>query len=310
MAVLDEFPGIRVTVKINGQTAPELADPNIAEQEPANHPTSSKYIECINGANFAVRLCVTDDYDWKPRGHALRLQVDVDGKSIISHIIREKDLWHGVYKTDVKGPMTYDVATRQWKDGRCKFSVVRTVDDSKIDRVKRDVKVTKSLGQIQVFVFRCIYLGSTDPVPHYYTNVYTGTLEFSEKSLKGKAVSHGMSLSSLKTVPAPRTCSVKDLEADGGPIAEYRFHYRSRDALRQEMIIPRTSSPGLSMASGLADMPRIQLEKLARERLEQLQAGRRFKRERGLDDKDSVIPRPAKISRCSDSPIVIDLTDD
>lgn len=62
------------------------------------------------------------------------------------------------------------------------------VDEAQHERVKSDMKVAKKLGIIEVKVMRGIVGGEVSTRPG---NIRNNKFELSEKSLKGKAVSHG-----------------------------------------------------------------------------------------------------------------------
>lgn len=69
------------------------------------------------------------------------------------------------------------------------YLLVDAVDDAKKERVKSDLKHAQDLGLIEVRVKRGISHGNSyhgPPAPHKADE----KLEFAEKSLKGKAISH------------------------------------------------------------------------------------------------------------------------
>lgn len=65
-----------------------------------------------------------------------------------------------------------------------------SVDDARQQRVKSERGAAKHLGTIEVKVDRAIYRGLQ---PASDCSTKPKTLEFAEKSLKGKAISHGVS---------------------------------------------------------------------------------------------------------------------
>ncbi|KAK7756490.1 hypothetical protein SLS62_001324 [Diatrype stigma] len=211
MAVLDKVPGIEVTVQINGQDVVEYNDPDASEFD-ATFPTSSKYIECVDDAEFAVQYHVTNEYKWGYKDH---------------------------------------------------------FDDSRHERVKEDVNAAKHLGLIEIKVLRATFKGYSTKLK-YSKHTEPNTLEFAEKSLKGKAISHGVSTSFAPASPVgqKRFVDTKDLPEDGGPIAVFQ-------SLKREMIIPRSPSHSPTLAS----MSRAELERLAQERLDQLRAQNEVKEE-------------------------------
>ncbi|KAI1101993.1 hypothetical protein F4804DRAFT_281533 [Jackrogersella minutella] len=314
MAVLQDVPGVEVTVEIAGRDAVEYDDPDAREQD-STKPTSSKYIECIDGAKFGIKMVVTEGYEWGYKNHSLSARSYVDGNFIISRVISRKRLIDGRCVYTEKGNQSYCAQTRQWRLHECKFSAVTTIDDAKKDRVEKDLEISKNLGVIKVEFYRCINHGykETDYAGYTKTSHKDAGYELSEKSLKGKAISHGTSFSEPKHMRAPAFVRTVNLDEDNGPIAVFQFHYRSRDALKREMIIPRSPSPA---DPDIACMSRAELERLAEERLNQLRQDGSVKeerkpivkRERGQTiDLSNENTRPAKSRRPVE---IIDLTDD
>ncbi|OTB08527.1 hypothetical protein M426DRAFT_317152 [Hypoxylon sp. CI-4A] len=243
MAVLDHVPGIEVTVQVNGRTATEYDPPDIPDDE--EEAIATKYIECIDGANFSIDTRVTWDYDWGYRNHMLKFRYYVDGAYTRGKVIDTSKIRNGVASSLSDGRRSYCPRTHQWVHQRYQFSAINTVDDATKERIEHDMETAKDLGCIEVRVTRTIYLGksSSRPSKHKRNPIENSDLEISEKSLKGKATSHGTSYSHSTRTHAPISIHVEDIEEDGGPIAIYRFYYRSRDALKREMVIPRSPSP-------------------------------------------------------------------
>ncbi|KAI1213389.1 uncharacterized protein F4807DRAFT_410917 [Annulohypoxylon truncatum] len=311
MAILEELPGIEITVVVAGRDAIEYDDPDASEHSirEAECPTSTKYIECVNDANFGVKYRLTKDYDWTYKNHCLHFSLAADGTRLRGTVITKDDFTNGEDVTEIYSKRSYNNITRRWEAQKFKFAAVTTVDDVSKDRIKSDMKVAKNLGTIELKVYRCRHKGYSLSTHDHHKAGNSSGYELSEKSLKGKAISHGTSFSTPEKTYTPRFVDVQDL--DDGPVAVFRFNYRSRDALKREMIIPRSPSPNI------ARMSRAELEKLAQERLEQLQEGNDVKEERKpiikrelkrkaeeVIDLSDDNPRPAR------SPVFVDLTDD
>ncbi|KAI1337726.1 hypothetical protein F5Y15DRAFT_142580 [Xylariaceae sp. FL0016] len=271
MAILEDCPGVEVTVQIDGQDVTEYDDPDSANEG----PVSTKYIECRNDVEFASCTRISDDYDWSYRNHQLRVEHYVDGRRFNRSLCRIGKASHLAVGEEV-----YCEISKQWLLRKVRFSSVATVDDSQKDRVKKDIKTAEKLGTIEVLVTRVIRTGTAPRSKTKGTcHEKSGGIELAEKSLKGKAISHGASFSKGKrTYTSKHTALVERLREDNGPIAVFRFHYRSRDALKSELIIPR--SPSLSPKSAVANLSRGELERLARERLRQMGRDENVKQER------------------------------
>lgn len=117
----------------------------------------------------------------------------------------------GPYSYNSYGRSYMDPHTRKTYLQRCKFSAVTTgtveiflltcelntehwlpVDDAKPGRIKEDAKVVDGLGLIEVKIYRATSRGCSNR-PTRSRAIESKDLEVSEKSLKGRALSHGAS---------------------------------------------------------------------------------------------------------------------
>ncbi|KAI0799400.1 hypothetical protein GGR55DRAFT_684013 [Xylaria sp. FL0064] len=320
MAISPDVPGIEVTVRCHGRALDEFEDPDAHDDndDAVAHPSVSKYIECVDDTEFDVSLAVDSKYNWNYRNHILVFTVYVDGQWVRGTVVRSSDLnYNGRATYQVKGKQVHNHISGLWSVRRFKFAPVKTIDDAQKERVACDLKVAKTLGTIEVVLTRAIECGTGPYDIADLNESQPGTFELAEKSLKGKAVSHGTSYGVSETILRPTRVKTRDLEEDNGPILVLKFMYRSRDALKRELIIPR--SPSHSPA--LEDLTPAERDRLARERLDELRKMKQenrnplIKREFGevLDlTQDLLPPRPTKKSRLQDGREVdvIDLTDD
>ncbi|KAI1074505.1 hypothetical protein F5B20DRAFT_563534 [Whalleya microplaca] len=325
MAILEDVPGVQVTVEINGQDVREYNDPDASESGPADCPTSYKYIECIDDAEFSVKARISEDYEWGYKDHSLATRLYVDGKFIRGQFARERDTFHnGYYEIHLRRFETRSQTSGEWYSHKLKFSAINTVDSALKERVKKDMQTTKSLGLIELRVQRVLEFESGPMTNGAHLQSQANKFELAEKSLKGKAISHGTTCTMGKKIETPTVIRSEILPEDNGsPIAVFKFYYRSREALKREMIIPRTPSPDAAASSNIANMSRDEVERLAQERLEQLRSDRLKKEERKPSIKREVgevidlsegntNSRPSKLTRLSSGrhAEVIDLTDD
>ncbi|KAI0480143.1 hypothetical protein GGR56DRAFT_624735 [Xylariaceae sp. FL0804] len=207
----------------------------------------------------------------------------VDGKFIQRPLLSSgmTDLERGV---DIVGKGIFCQKTQHWKIQKCKFSAIKIVDDSVKERIENDKKAAQNLGQIIIQVERVIEarplrrLEAREEEDARRPANPDEAFELAEKSLKGQAISHSSSWSVGRCIPPPTIYKAEPIAEDDGPIAEYRFYYKSREALKQAMIIPRTPSPPLASSTdssqGVQNMSREELERLAQERLEQIRRDR------------------------------------
>ncbi|KAK8087104.1 hypothetical protein PG994_002078 [Apiospora phragmitis] len=287
MTVNEDVPSIHVAVQINGVDVTEYDAPDAGDDD-ASEPTVTKYIECIDDANFTVRMGVNRSYEWGYNNHALSFQVYVDGHWVIGKLFKnpmgpDAGFFPPPEESVIRGREEINPATGEWELRNFKFASVTTVDEAQQERVKADMKIANKLGVIEVRVLRGIIGGEIMTRPG---NIKNNKFELSEKSLKGKAVSHGTSYV---------------------------------EALKRETIIPRTPPPRSPRLAALTEAER---DWLARERLEQLKAtkvkregGAPIKREHGeyYDlTQDSAPKRRSKRAKLNSGEEVelIDLTDD
>ncbi|RYP24432.1 hypothetical protein DL767_008602 [Monosporascus sp. MG133] len=323
MAVLNDIPGIEVAVQINGQDVVEYDDPDASEHV-RSCATSSKYIESIDDAEFTIRYKASLDYNWEGcRDHVLRFRAFADGLKLSGKVIFKTDALCGRC-IHVEGFSKYDPETKNKYTYNCKFSPISTVDDSGRERVIEDSRVAKKLGLIEVEVYRSTYSGTREPEASSVTAPHSYVL--AEKSLKGKAISHGVSYTLGRITQAKSRPRVmfRDFEEDGGPIAVFRFQYRSKESLKQELIIPRSPSVPQSYVLRMTIFGEAELlqqaEDLAQWR-RQIESDRVEKKSRPVKREISDVhdpyqdqepTRPTKMSRLTSGreAQVIDLTDD
>ncbi|KAK7936126.1 hypothetical protein PG985_001621 [Apiospora marii] len=245
MAILEEVPGVQVFVQVKGRIATEYPNPDSQQQQqertPNGCPVVDRYIESFDNGHFAIVTEVGLTHDFNYKNHALSFHVYVDGRYKVNNCTSKEYVWAGAGRRTVPGPVMLDEKNGKVVQRRLKFSSVTTVEDDQGDRVKRDKKKAKNLGVIEVQVFRIVLREVTS----FQTGKATRRqdLELSEKALKGKVISHGASYGRLEASVPARNYESDDIPEDGGPIAVYRFFYRSREALKQELIIPRSPSP-------------------------------------------------------------------
>ncbi|KAI8626794.1 hypothetical protein F5Y19DRAFT_466110 [Xylariaceae sp. FL1651] len=284
MAILEDVPGLEVRVQIGSKDATEYDERPATTQQPpgpdATCPTVTKYIECISDAEFGIKTIIGDEYEWGYRGHSLRTTIRIDNYPASGTIFTENSSRHHCEHVK-RGKVAYCQQSRQWRRYKFRFSDVSTTDDCTKEQVAKDLQTARHLGLIQVSLSRCICQGSR---PREKRPIKCDQkFELVEKSLKGKAISHGISYSPGEQVATREETITEGLPEDHGPIAVFRFLYRSRDALKQELIIPRSPSPPIALS--IAKLPQARIECLAKERLEQL------KREKIVKEHRSIVKR-------------------
>ncbi|KAI1757403.1 hypothetical protein F4782DRAFT_478412 [Xylaria castorea] len=274
MAILDDVPGVEVTVRVAGNETVEY-DPCEEERhslaESATCPTVTKYIECIDEADFSIKIAASRRYAWGYRSHCLRFVVYIDGNQTTSRLISSPG------DMTIHNKNAFCQQSRQWKSYKLRFSAVSTTDDGRKERVAQDREIAQHLGRISVVVGRSIKLGHKPRgTKRKRLANHSQKFELAEKSTKGRAISHGTAFSYMgKTPVSEYTYSSINLPDDHGPIAVFNFLYRSRDALQKMLIMPRKAS----FTPSFAELSPAEIERLAKERFEQIQRGRRLKKE-------------------------------
>ncbi|KAJ3950637.1 uncharacterized protein N0V96_001787 [Colletotrichum fioriniae] len=277
MAVIDELKGVKVTVQVNGQEAVEYDDPdgleNDVNRKHATHRTFN-YIESKDDTCFTVTYEVNNMHRWESPKSAFSLYLYVDGKRMDSVVCEASRFYpfDPSYKwsTVVEGSRESSRDPSFDRLSKFKFSQVTTVDDATKERVEGDSKKAKSLGVIEVFVYPLTITGPSYSSGHeHYRDNQNSSFNIAEKALKGRAVSHGTSLTDGGFVSKRKSVCAEYLNG-GNPIACFMFKYRSRDALQKELIIPRSPSP-----EAIDELSEADIRRLAAERLDEINNGRR-----------------------------------
>ncbi|KAK8099879.1 hypothetical protein PG999_010253 [Apiospora kogelbergensis] len=315
MAVLDDVPGIQVFVKVKGGIATEFSDSG--QQQPTENgcPVVCSYIESFDNRHFAIVTDVNRFHDFSLQNHTLSFRVYVDGGYMVNNCITEDYVRYDYGRRTVSGPLMLDERGQNTVQQKFKFAAVMRVEDDRRDRVLRDKDRAKNLGVIEVQVFRII-LGEATKFGRR-APMRKENLELSEKALKGKAISHGASYGKQGAASElNQSFDADDIPEDGGPIAVYRFLYRSKEALKQELIIPRSPSPPDLLDDRGVDVPGRDQDR--RQELVELRAKcelqlLNIKRELGevFDPARDSRDRLAKRSRTQEKRVeVIDLTEE
>ncbi|KAH6688592.1 hypothetical protein F5X68DRAFT_255545 [Plectosphaerella plurivora] len=250
MAICDELPGLTIKVKVGDEDATEYDDSD-GPQEDKNEANALnrvfKYIESKDGANFSIHASIDDTMALETNDHALCVDFFVDGKFISGKYLRNKRRDY-----DCMGVKSQEGRNRKWKLWPLQFSSITTVATTEKARVDNDLKAAKSVGLIQV----------------HKRDHRAGPTELAEKSVKGKAVSHGLSFgTSVETKAATRRHISTRLD-DGVPFVVYDFKYHS---LRKLMVIPRTPSPD-PVEEEIGNLSQEAIVSLARRQLRQERA--------------------------------------
>ncbi|CAM1504809.1 Fc.00g024000.m01.CDS01 [Cosmosporella sp. VM-42] len=313
MAVLPAIPGLSVQVEGAGEFSPEyeVPEPQVLAAGPPT-PECSCYIESKSGAKFAVVMTVSSEYLFPPRRDMLSTHIVVDGahevKTAAHHMKRGPN--DPPHRQRVTGVISGSKDRAKAIMHRFRFTAVKSIDDSGKMRIEQDKKLAAALGTIKVGVIASKYGDSGPPISNCLSS-NQASLELSEKAMKGSAPSSDTDSEAVclrkSSNQGTRYKAVKgSLSAPSDSTIDLMT-----DALRREMIIPRSPSPE-PRDTAVADLSEGELRRLAGERLEQIKRGehvdsRSVKREM---DMPPFITGPLKIVRTGDGTEVFDLTDD
>ncbi|KAI0971866.1 hypothetical protein F4678DRAFT_461233 [Xylaria arbuscula] len=148
MAILDDAPGIEVTVQIAGKDATEY-EAGDEESKPLTeptHPTVTKYIESVDDAEFAIKLAASRKYAWGYKKHVLTYEVFIDGDRLRSKFMTEP----AEKILDCK--KAFCAKSRQWRGHKFRFSAISITEDFHPDSLMQDVEIVRNLGLIKVVV--------------------------------------------------------------------------------------------------------------------------------------------------------------
>lgn len=124
MAILRDVPGVEVTVQVAGRDATEYDADDEEQQSFAKDttgPSVLKYIECVDDAEFAIKIAARPDYNWGYKNHILMFSIYIDGQLIVSGFLLE-----GLEEHVIDGKMVFYKHLQQWKKQTLKFSAVST----------------------------------------------------------------------------------------------------------------------------------------------------------------------------------------
>ncbi|KAI9680592.1 MAG: hypothetical protein M1817_004032 [Caeruleum heppii] len=270
MAIID---GLQATIASEGHELPELDDEECASTEPR---VATKYVEVTSGSSFSMKVVVHSTFQWSSDLHVRFL---VDGNIVKSTGFTRK----GDQEQEVSHVR---VGRAQDKDIRKTliFADVELVDNDHPAATEINAAQTAKIGTISVKAFRCYRTGEHRGSPS--TASLPSQLQIPEKALKGKAVSNSTIFGPEQLWSASKLFNYKLLDGDDSPIAVFNFKYRSKKALQDLHIIPRTPSPDLP-EQGPNPLPNEEIQKLEERVREGRLAERILKKQSGVKRESS-----------------------
>ncbi|KAI1745425.1 hypothetical protein F4680DRAFT_465387 [Xylaria scruposa] len=242
MAIIQGLPGLEVTIFTGGRTAKEYKDPSETSGAHKRPRVITKYIECKDNEPFRIHLKATDEYSWGFKNHILNFGAVIDGVWAKGELCRqeytkEEDWEREISYRVVKDPNDYARYILQ----EFAFSTIIKTDNVTDKQHESDMETMERLGTIEVKVHRAtVQDNGSIFVP---SGNHPKDFIISREAVKGKAKSHGTKFTRTQPAVKPQYIKCLALREDDGPIAIFRFKYRSREALVSEGISPDPQQP-------------------------------------------------------------------
>ncbi|QSZ37469.1 hypothetical protein DSL72_008567 [Monilinia vaccinii-corymbosi] len=275
MAILDKLPGLEGSVEVGGVQVREYEDEEEIDVKPGpvgEHQaarTVSKYIEADDGAEFIIKCSLLPQF--KMDSPNIQADVSVDSNYAEGRIFEPVKQGTPVR---FQGPKTFNpssIAAERWL-----LQKYRANEEARFSSLNQNKVDAEKVGMIEVRVWRVSELTPMEPRTSRRS---TAPNKFHEKALKGQAKTHHVSYSAATPTTASNIVSATMLDGIDYPIAIYKFKYRSKEALKQLLIIERTPEPEDSPTPGPA--PDFDLHDLTPAQKERLQT---FLRNEGIAD--------------------------
>ncbi|KAK8857293.1 hypothetical protein PGQ11_013205 [Apiospora arundinis] len=318
MAILNEVPGLEVTIQMDGYNVREYTDPYDKRDNNRHRPRDIcprvvKYIESKTGASFAV--CFLKDPDFKQLSHHIAFRVHVD--SVEAGFFHEPNNFTyrewGVKVDGGSWKSQSGITSYKFRFGD--FDVLPN-DEFSLEEIETHKKEASKIGTIKISVYDMeepIFVeaggGGSRGRNGNVDNILTRQDYFAEKAVKGdRALTHSVDFGDRREKSTSRYdpsrydgLVKKSVWADPKkrPFAEFEFRYRSLEGLKQEAIVSRTDDMD-------DEEVREYAQNLERDHARlQAQAGTR---KRGVSDDHTF--EQNKRARMDVDPEVIDLTQD
>ncbi|KAE8451165.1 hypothetical protein EG329_004837 [Mollisiaceae sp. DMI_Dod_QoI] len=268
MAISPLVPGISATILINGFSATEYPDPDDIQVEHINRRvaeyqtrhTVSTYIESISDSPFTLKFAVGPPFGSKDMDDSkIGFEINIDGNEAGQKWCPRPFFKNNPHKTEwseelvgVKEKVVN--SKRKFTERGFRFAGLDTNSDAASSaKVKRLAERLRNVGIIEIKVFSMMYGKKGAAINSSSAGFLKGKERENvpEKAIKGEAKSDCTALGAAKKVFKGATWDAEKKAGPDYPLIIFRFMYRSREALQQLLIIPRTpsSSPSSSRSS-------------------------------------------------------------
>ncbi|KXT00142.1 hypothetical protein AC578_3286 [Pseudocercospora eumusae] len=232
MAITKALPGVVVSVLVNGAALQEYADSEVEDDA----RTVTRYVEATSGQTFAISCETPSNFEFA--GNCISYNIHMDGKRVDSHLVLAKNV-HPNGSLGVRKGITLDKDTMR----KFCFAKLRT-SEGEMHNAPPAASI-QNLGSITVEVHHRRMTGRKLKRSWAHPEGRATSLDVvPEKALKGQAVSHSVGFGDpVRHSSSGIYWETRYLDPTETPAATFIFLYRSKDALKSMLILPRTPSP-------------------------------------------------------------------
>ncbi|KAG6006633.1 hypothetical protein E4U43_000418 [Claviceps pusilla] len=254
-----------VYVFVNGQPAKEYRLPQRQHggRAPAHHHptvhTNECYIESQSGQSYTVEVDVWLNAHTR-LNEAVLCTLSVDGQKVQARIVEDNGprrlpgapvyetlgLYSWPRRCSFAGRYGLSATSQGVTREKLVFAPVTAVEETSKTTLERDAKLVAGLGTIEMEISACTVTGY-HPLQVHGQAGNEKPFIVAEKSMKGKAISHGTTFAEgdIVSVSAlPVSCEIRDVR----PLAKFIFHYRSRRPTVSEEVLSMREDEVRSLA--------------------------------------------------------------
>ncbi|KZM22349.1 hypothetical protein ST47_g6512 [Ascochyta rabiei] len=201
MAVLPSQPAIEVSVVCNGAALQEYED----DEDAPNGTVMTKYVEAVSGAEFHVRWTITKPW---PQ-YTILFELWLDQKYTDSEFAQQKHFNDPSYSSTIEGA-TSMINGQSFLHKFC-FAAL-TVDENKAGQLEKNImQDIQKMGEITVKAYFVKNLSPSATVDQALPNKIEQVGKIPEKALKGRTLSHQISLRAPQVRAPYSTYALKSL---------------------------------------------------------------------------------------------------
>ncbi|CEF73027.1 hypothetical protein FGSG_00977 [Fusarium graminearum PH-1] len=316
MAVIDGIPHVTARIRVAGELVTEYDVPDDVEMiapntEEDTTPSKHCYIECKSGAEFAIDFTVSPGFKFFEKNDIIRVNTFIDGARICSLGVNKHELGRQVTRIKSTTRCHIDKGRAEIKKFMFTSITKKTGDSASRSKIEEDTLRAKGLGTIKLAVFTAKKSKKQSNQRSSGPTILHQS-DFAEKALKGKEISHATALAATgDIIPNRRIINIENRINLG----EFFFHYRSHEALQNEMVIPRTPSPEPPAVANdgddvLSHLSESEIRRLAMERLRDSNIKLESSGIKREANGHPATTRPWKVVKLDDGKEAVDLTDE